>query len=53
MSVDLLDRDEVRHGVDHAADLGTVLLDDDVTDALEPERAQGVALVLLCRRSRT
>jgi hypothetical protein len=37
----------MRHRVDHAADLGPVLLDDDVAQALEPERAQGVALVLL------
>src|SRR3954452_3964341 len=38
MSVDLLNRDEVRHGVDHPADLGAVLLDDHVADALETKR---------------
>src|SRR5690348_18118441 len=46
MSVDLLDRHEVTDGVDHAPDLGAVLLDDHVTDPLEAQRAQGVALVL-------
>src|SRR4051812_26087025 len=45
MSVHFLDRHEVTDGVDHAADLGTVLLDDHVTDPLEAERAQGLALV--------
>ena len=44
MSVDLLDLDEVGDGVDHPTDLGTVLLHHDVTDALETQRAQGVAL---------
>src|SRR5258705_1246007 len=39
--------DQVRHGVDHAADLRTVFLDDHVADPLEPERPQGVPLVLL------
>src|SRR3954451_20670902 len=47
MSADLLDGHEVPHGVDHAADLGTVLLLDLVADALEPQRAKCVALVLL------
>src|SRR5687768_17055098 len=47
MSVDLLDVDEMRDGVDHAADLGTIFLDDDVADALQTQRAQRVALVLL------
>src|SRR5215212_9082826 len=47
MSVDLLVRHEVSHGRDHAADLGSVLLDDDVADALEAERAQRLPLVLL------
>src|SRR6478736_923451 len=47
MSVDLLDGDQVRHGREHAADLRSVLLDDDVADALEPERAERVALVLV------
>src|SRR6476659_8856437 len=47
MSADLLDGHEVPHGMHHAADLGTVLLLDLVTDALEPQRAQGVPLVLL------
>src|SRR6476469_7900263 len=42
---DLFDRHEVTDGLDHAADLGPVLLDDDVTDALEAERAQRLALV--------
>ena len=45
--VDLLDGDQVRHRVDHAADLGTVLLDDDVVEALETQRAQRLALVAL------
>src|ERR1041384_2514457 len=45
MSVDLLDRHEVTDGVDHAADLRAVLLDDHVADPLETERAQGLALV--------
>jgi len=35
MSVDLLDRDEVRHGRDHATDLRSVFLDDHVMDPLE------------------
>src|ERR687897_1838985 len=47
MSVDLLDRDEMRHRVDHPADLGAVLLDDHVTEPLEAQAAQRVALVLL------
>src|SRR6478752_8841545 len=47
MSVDLLDRHQVADGVDHAPDLGAVLLDDHVTDPLETQRAKGVALVLL------
>ena len=34
-------------GVDHAPDLGAVLLDDHVADPLETERAQGLALVRL------
>src|SRR5829696_5573969 len=47
MSVDLLDRDEMRHRADHPADLGTVLLDDHVAEPLEAQAAQRVALVLL------
>src|SRR3954447_2027262 len=47
MSVDLLDRHQVTDGVDHAADLRAVLLDDHVADPLETERAQGLALVRL------
>src|SRR6478609_1040847 len=39
--------DEVRHGADHAPDLRAVLLDDDVTDALETEAAQRLAVVAL------
>src|SRR5689334_3248263 len=39
--------DQVRHGVDHAADLRTVFLDDDVADPLQTERTQRVPLVLL------
>src|SRR5690606_10654524 len=46
-SLHLFDRDEVRHRCDHAADLRTVLLDDDVADPLQAEGAQRVALVLL------
>src|SRR5919106_925722 len=44
MSVHLLDGDQVRHGPDHSANLGPVLLDHDVTHALEAERPQGLAL---------
>src|SRR5215218_7991135 len=47
MSVDLLDGDEMRHRVDHAADLRPVLLDDHVAEPLEAQAAQRVALVLL------
>src|ERR687889_2462764 len=47
LSSDFLDAHEVRHRRDHPADLGTVLLDDRVVDALEPERTQRLALVLL------
>src|SRR3954453_14542437 len=47
MSVDLLDRHQVTDGLDHAADLRAVLLDDHVADPLETERAQRLALVLL------
>src|SRR4051812_20271545 len=47
MSVGLLDVDEVRHGGQHPADLGTVLLDDDVADALQPQRTERLALILL------
>src|SRR3712207_831008 len=46
-SSDLFDGDQVRHRRDHPADLRTVLLHDRVVDALEPERTQGVPLVLL------
>src|SRR4029079_8415544 len=45
MSVDLLDRHQVTDGVDHAPDLRAVLLDDHVTNPLETERTQGLALV--------
>src|SRR5215207_1952593 len=38
--LDLLDLHEVGHGRDHAPDLGPVLLHDDVTDPLQPQRAQ-------------
>src|SRR6266540_6062575 len=44
--LDLLDRDQVRHGLDHAADLRPVFLDHDVADPLEPQRAQRLPLVL-------
>src|SRR5215210_5792594 len=47
MSVHFLDGDQVRHRVDHAPDLGPVLLDDHVAQALEAQAAQGVPLVLL------
>src|SRR6476646_4606636 len=46
-SVNLLDGDQVGHRLDHPADLGTVLLDDDVANALQTEAAQRVTLVLL------
>src|SRR6478609_8836457 len=47
MSVHLLDGDQVGDRLEHASDLGAVLLDDDVADALEAERANRVPLVLL------
>src|SRR3954453_9036461 len=47
LSVDFFNGDEVRHGADHAPDLRAVLLDDDVTDALETEAAQRLAMVAL------
>src|SRR5690348_11934720 len=47
MSVHLFHDDHVPDRLEHATDLGTVLLDDDVADALEPKRAEGVPLVLL------
>ena len=47
MSVDLLDRHEVPHGGRHAADLGTVLFHNHVTEPLQPEGTQGFAVVLL------
>jgi hypothetical protein len=53
MSVDLLDRHQVRTVLTMPADLGTVLLDDDVADPLEAERAQGLALVGLAADART
>ena len=53
MSVDLLDVDEVRHREDHAADLGPVLLDDDVADPLQTERPQGLPLVAQATDLRT
>src|SRR5690349_5565521 len=45
MSVDLLDRHQVTDGLDHAADLRAVLLDDHVADALQTEGPQRLALV--------
>src|SRR3954466_1702425 len=45
MSVNLLQVDEVRDGLGHATDLGTVFLDDDMTDALETQRTQCLALL--------
>src|SRR5918995_804575 len=47
LSSDFFDAHEVRHRRDHPADLGTVLLDDRVVDALEAQRTQRLALVLL------
>src|SRR3954469_12833238 len=47
MSVHLLDGDHVPDRLEHASDLGAVLLDDDVADALEAKRPEGVPLVLL------
>src|SRR3982751_6144815 len=52
-SVNLLDGHQVGHRLDHPADLGTVLLDDDVADALQTEAAQRVPLVLLATDLRT
>src|SRR4051794_14547664 len=47
MSLHLLDGDQVGHRVDHAPDLGTVLVRRHVPDPLQTEGAQRVALVLL------
>src|SRR6186997_370716 len=47
MSVHLFDDDQVPDRLEHPTDLGTVLLDDDVADALETKRPEGVPLVLL------
>src|SRR5215207_2496887 len=47
MSVNLLDGHEVWHRLDHPADLGTVLLDNHVANALQTEAAQRLTLVLL------
>src|ERR1041384_2613777 len=47
ISVHLLHGDEVPHRLDHAPDLRAVLLDDDVTDPLQPQGAKRVPLVLL------
>src|SRR5687768_7556694 len=47
MSVHLFHDDHVPDRLEHATDLGAVLLDDDVADALETKRAEGVPLVLL------
>src|SRR3954452_367058 len=52
MSVDLLDRDEVRDGGDHAADLGAVLFHDDVADPLQPQASQRLALISLASDGR-
>ena len=35
--VDFFDGDQVGHRADHPAELGAVLLDDDVPDAVQPE----------------
>ena len=53
LSSDLFDAHEVRHGRDHPADLGTVLLDDRVVDPLETERTQRLTLVRLGADRRT
>src|SRR5690349_12063092 len=52
MSLHLFDRHEVTDGLDHAADLRAVLLDHDVADPLQAERAQGLALVRLAADGR-
>src|SRR3954463_317117 len=39
------DRHQVTEGVDHAPDLGPVLLDDHVADPLQAQGAQSLALV--------
>src|SRR4051794_19730963 len=51
--LDLLDRHEMLDGPDHPADLGPVLLDHDVTHALEAQRAQGLALAVRAADRRT
>src|SRR5680860_161060 len=52
MSVHLLDGDQVRDRREHSTDLRAILLDDYVADALEPERPEGVPLVLLAADGR-
>src|SRR4051812_22727190 len=52
MSVHLFDGDQVPDRLEHATDLGTVLLDDHVADALETKRAEGVPVVLLAADGR-
>src|SRR5699024_5909223 len=47
ISVHLFPGDEVAHGIDHAADLRTIVLHHHVVDPLETQRAQGLALILL------
>src|SRR5258706_12020157 len=46
MSVDLLDRDQVAHRLDHATDLRPVRLHDHVADPPQAQRAQRVPLHL-------
>src|SRR3954453_15990256 len=53
MSVHLFDGDQMPDRLEHATDLGAVLLDDHVADALETKRAEGVPLVLLAADRRT
>src|SRR5262245_32552335 len=47
MSLHLLDGDQMGHRVDHAPDLGTVLVRGHVPDPLQTEGTQRLALVLL------
>src|SRR5699024_5968428 len=44
-SFHLLDGDQVVDRLDHPANLGTVFFHDDVADALETERPQGLAVL--------
>src|SRR6185437_7730866 len=50
--VHFLYRDQVRHGVHHPANLGTVLFDNSVVHSLQTQAAQRLALVALISDTR-